>query len=323
LISFVIADLEEIDIRLDQFLTSKINQYSRSKIQSWIQLGYVTVNSKIQKKSYVLENNDHITIQIPTDDEIEKTHIIPEQIDLDILYEDEEIVIINKPSGMVVHPGKGNLTGTLIHGLLYHFKKLSNINGDIRPGIVHRLDCETSGVMVIAKTNSAHAILADQFKNRLVKKEYYGITWGLWNNKNGIIDNPIARDKKDPTCYSVSKNGKPSTTYFSFQKHFRHCSSVLFYPKTGRTHQIRVHAAYYGFPIFGDLKYGGGLSRAKGYLPEFSQFYKKEMNKIGRHMLHAKTLEFYHPKNKKNVIFKAPLPKEFINLLNSFDSFYE
>ena len=174
----------------------------------------------------------------------------------------------NKSSGIIVHPGIGVNSGTVANGLAYHFQKLSNINGDLRPGIVHRLDKDTSGVMVIAKTNSAHVFLADQFKERKVKKKYSGLTWGIWGNESGEINEPLSRDKKDPTKYSINANGKNSITKFEVKKIFRHSSLVSFFPLTGRTHQIRIHCSHHGHPIFGDEKYGGGISRSKGFIPE-------------------------------------------------------
>ncbi len=322
MISFQISDLEDTGIRIDQFLVSKLSQYSRSKIQSWIYLGNVLVNGKSCKKRYILELYDQIFIN-PPPNQLDVQNLNPEPIDLDIVYEDQHIALINKPAGLVVHPGKGNATGTLIHGLLYHFKNLSNINGTIRPGIVHRLDKDTSGLIVIAKTNKAHVYLAEQFKNKKVKKEYCGLTWGIWNENIGIIEKPITRNKKDPTSYTVSETGKPSMTKFSVKKQYHHCSLVSFFPKTGRTHQIRVHTSYYGYPIFGDEKYGGGLSKTKGFLPEFTHFYKRIMNHFNHHALHAFRLEFVHPENKKKVKFEAPLPIDFLNLINSFDLLYE
>ncbi len=322
MINFQVDNVKGLGERLDQFLSFQLNQYSRTRIQSWIKSGNVLVNGQFHKKNYLLNKDDQITVNPPTDEE-GNLNLTPEPIEMDLLYEDEAIVVINKPAGIVVHPGKGANKGTLVHGLLYHFEKLSDLNGNIRPGIVHRLDKNTSGVMVIAKTNETHKNLADQFKNRNVKKEYYGFTWGKWIENEGCIDKPIARNRKDPTSFQVSLDGKKSQTRFIVEKSFRHCTLVSFFPQTGRTHQIRVHTSFLGYPIFGDEKYGGGKQKAMGFLPEIAKFYKKEIEVFGRHALHARSLKFMHPLTKKQVAFEAPLPKEFLMLLKSFTLFYE
>ena len=317
-----ISSQSDIGIRLDHFLVQYFTEFSRSQIQLLIRSGKILVNDKHCKTGYSLELNDIINIFFPQERK-QPPSIIPEPMNLDILYEDEDIAVINKPAGLVVHPGKGNRSKTLANGILHHFGHLSNVNGLNRPGIVHRLDKDTSGLILIAKNNSAHYMLSEQFKNRQVKKEYYALTWGLWEEKEGQIDNPLRRDKKDPTRFCISLNGKKSVTKFQVFKEFQHCSLIKFFPKTGRTHQIRVHSANFGYPIFGDGKYGGGLSKTKGFLNEYSSAYQKLMLNFDRHGLHAKKLSFFHPRSKSLVNFDSKLPEEFIKLIKDLDDLLE
>ena len=309
----------DIGFRLDHFLTKNLTEYSRSQIQLLIRSGKILVNNKNCKTGYALESNDTISIFHP-ERKKELSTISPEPMNLEILYEDEDIAVINKPSGMVVHPGKGNTSKTLANGIVHHFNHLSNVNGLTRPGIVHRLDKDTSGLILIAKSNSAHNMLSEQFKNRQVKKEYCALTWGLWKEKKGQIDDSLQRDRKDPTRFCISENGKKSITQFQIYKEFQHCSLIRFFPKTGRTHQIRVHSAHLGHPIFGDEKYGGGLSKTKGFINEYSNAYQKLMLNFDRYGLHAKKLEFFHPRSKSLVNFESKLPEEFIKLIKDLDN---
>ena len=237
---------------------------------------------------------------------------------MDIVYEDETIIGINKPAGLVVHPGVGNRTGTLVNGLIYHFQTLSTLNGELRPGIVHRLDKDTSGVMIIAKTDTAHADLSKQFETKTVQKKYVGITWGLWQEKGGRIETKLLRKKSDPTLFEVHLDkGKTSVTHYKVLEEGRYYSLVHFIPKTGRTHQIRVHSAHQNHPIMGDRKYGGGLSKIKGFIPEVGKILKKELERLNRHALHSETICIQHPETKSDIEIHAPLPDELNLLLQS------
>jgi len=305
--------------RLDKFLSDYLEELSRDSVKKMILDGMVFVNGEKVKPSLVLQGTEKISYTI---NKLDKTldHIEPEDIDLDILFEDDDIIAINKSSGITVHPGAGQKDGTLVNGLVFHFNKLSNLNGNFRPGIVHRLDKNTSGIMIIAKNNNAHAKLSSQFEKRLINKQYFAVTWGSFKNKQGEINSPIARSKKDPTSFIIDKTGKEALTNYYSKQLGGYASEVKFEPKTGRTHQIRVHSASLGNPIFGDEKYGGGGRRSKGFLPEVSKQLTLSINKLGRHALHAKKIMFSHPINNKPITISADLPKELNQLINELNN---
>ena len=320
--NFKIQNNEDLGKRLDRFLVSKIPIYSRSKIQKNIKNGNILVNNNRCKTGYLLEFNDIVKVNSFLDDNSEDK-LIAESIDLDIIHEDSEIIILNKPAELVVHPGTGISKGTLANGLKYHFKHLSKLNGLLRPGLVHRLDADTSGIMIITKTDEAHRFISNQFQRRKIKKEYIAITWGDWTPQEGFIDKKIIRKKKDPTVFCVGENGKFSYTGFKVKKKLNHFSIVSFFPKTGRTHQIRVHSSYLGFPIFGDSKYGGAKSKTLGYIPELKDVYGRFIDKFNGHALHANKISFIHPSTKKNVNFELDIPNRFYDLINSIKLIYE
>jgi len=299
--------------RLDKFLTDVVSGSSRTAIKKMINEGLVTVNGEVSKPSLILNGNEKISYQIALKEE-NGGYLTPENIELDIIYEDTDIIAINKPAGLTVHPGAGQKTNTLANGLIYHFHDLSNVNGKVRPGIVHRLDKETSGVMLVAKSNEAHTNLSRQFEAREIKKEYYAVTWGIFTSKEGKITLPLSRSKKDPTSYVGDDNGKKAITSFISKPLGDYTSEVIFKPKTGRTHQIRVHSASLGNPIFGDSKYGGGNNRSKGFLPEVSKALNNSLKNLGRHALHAKSITFSHPSTKKLKSISAKIPSDFQTL---------
>ena len=315
--------MQDVGLRLDKFLVTNIPESSRSKIQKHIKNGKVVVNGLFKKTGYKLEINDEIKIlnspMIPKKED----YLIPENIKLNIIYEDSDIIIINKPSNLVVHPGAGNKSGTLANGLKYHFKNLSKLNGIQRPGIVHRLDSGTSGIMIIAKTDSSHNSLAKQFQFRQVKKEYTAITWGNFFPKKGIINSPIGRKKRDPTSFKIDIDGKKSETAYKLLENINHFSLVSFFPKTGRTHQIRVHTSSMGFPIFGDEKYGGGKTRIKGFISEYGKIYLELLSRFEGHALHANKITFFHPRTNKEVTFRTKIPKIFLEFIESVKQEYE
>ena len=307
-----------IDMRLDKYLSEQLVDYSRSQIQAMIQDGKVMIDGRKEKSSYRLQGSEAIVVD-PIQSQPSPVLNEPQDIPLSIVYEDDAILVIDKQPGLVVHPGTGVKDNTLVNGLMFYTSALSEINGSTRPGIVHRLDRDTSGVMVIAKTNLAHRKIAEQFENKLVTKTYIGLTWGIWTENEGLIDEPIKRKRSDPTSFTVDETGRKATTGYKIERAWRYISNVRFYPKTGRTHQIRVHAAHMGHPIVADQKYGGGENRTKGFLPEVTRELQQVLTILERHALHAMSLEFVHPETEKTVSFQAPLPEDFndtINLLN-------
>ncbi len=311
----------EENTRLDHYLVKQLPDVTRTQIQKMIKQEFVTVNGKLEKANYRLQVGDTV-IAKPMDIEPEIDSIIPEDIPLNILFEDDDIIIINKQAGLVVHPGKGNYTGTLVHGLKHHCENLSTLNEALRPGIVHRLDQETSGIMVVAKTNNAHSNIAAQFQDRTVEKTYIGISWGVWKDKEGCIDVSLKRNRKNPTTFCVDESGRKAVTYFKVLQDFRYMSVVEFYPKTGRTHQIRIHAMHMNHSIVHDEKYNGGVNRTKGFLPEVQRDIKLLLKKMNRHALHAKQLSFNHPISGERVNFTAELPQDMQTMIEHMQTHY-
>jgi len=311
--------VDTFGIRLDKFLADKMDELSRTQLQKYIKNGDITVNGEIKSVNYRLNVDDKIRIEIQNDIP-DNDFVEPQKIPIDIIFEDDDIIIINKQAGLTVHPGTGNKDGTLANAISFHCEQLSDINGTIRPGIVHRLDKDTSGIIIIAKTNFAHMKLAEQFASRLVKKIYYGITWGNWKEREGVIDQPIARKRTDPTSFIVNAVGKEAQTNYQIIKESQYFSFVNYFPKTGRTHQIRVHSTFAGNPIIGDTKYGGGLSRAKGFIPEISKKMESLFKIVNRHILHAQNISFLHPRNGKEMSFEADFPEDIQNIINKIDT---
>ncbi|MCF8000956.1 MAG: RluA family pseudouridine synthase [Halanaerobiales bacterium] len=287
------------NLRLDKYLSKVKEDFSRSHIQQLIKEGFIEVNGVKEKKSYKVETGDHIIIK---EKEPQKLDLKEKEMDLDIIYEDDEIILINKPAGLLVHPVKGNRTNTLVNALLSHSEKLGNINGTIRPGIVHRLDKNTSGAIVVAKTQKSLVNLQKQFKQRKTKKIYRTILKGTLPYNSGTIDAPIGRNPKNRTKMAVVKeNSKNAVTEFKVLLRSQGYTYVEVSLKTGRTHQIRVHFSHIDYPIIGDQKYG---SKEKN---EFS---------LTHHLLHSYQLGFFHPSHENWVEYNAELPTNFKQVLS-------
>jgi len=310
------------NLRLDKFLAFRLKTLTRSQIKKIILSKNVSINKKfIHSPSLKVKNGNSIKILI-TENKIE--HIKPQKIDIDIVYEDEEIIIINKPSGIVVHPGAGNKEGTIVNALLYLYKKnLSTLNGLSRPGVVHRIDKDTSGLIVIAKTNFSHANLAKQFSDHTVKRKYLALIWGVIRPLNGKISTLISRSRKNRQLMSVSeRNGKKAVTNYKTLKVFNNknipkISLVECILETGRTHQIRVHLSYKGNGLIGDKKYG----KKKLKFRKINKKFEKILNSFERQALHAKSLGFIHPKKNKFINFDSKLPNDLKKMLDFLEKF--
>lgn len=284
--------------RIDKYLSSKLDDsFSRAKIQKLIDEELILVNDKVIKSSYKVSNGDVILI---TDKE-EDMSVKPEKMDIDIVYEDDDVMVINKKSGVVVHPAPGNYSGTLVNGLMYLSKDLSHVNGEFRPGIVHRIDKYTSGLLIVAKNDKAHRILAEELKEKKIKRKYIALVSGVINHDIGEIDAPIGRDPSDRKKMCVtSTNSKDAITHFRVLERYKNASLIECELETGRTHQIRVHMKYINHPVINDPVYG------KNNHGEFGQ------------LLHAKEITFTHPTTKEVMTFSCEVPEEFNKILEEY-----
>ena len=306
-----IIDETSADTRLDAFLASQITNWSRARLQRLIDNEDVLVNGKRAKSSYRLRVKDEIEVELTT---LPAEVFTPEDIPLDIIHEDEDLVIVNKPAGFVVHPAAGIHSGTLANALAFHFQNLPSATGIVRPGIVHRLDRDTSGLMVVAKTAAAMENLADQFRDRTVFKSYIALVHGRLESDSGVIDQPLARDPSNRTRMAVVRGGRTALSIYRVRKRYQRFTLVDVQLKTGRTHQIRIHLAWLRHPVVGDETYGGGRDNTI----QDTQLRSRVRN-LGRHFLHAEKLAFDHPDRKVRMEFEAPLPKELSELLSVLD----
>ncbi|MEW6654057.1 MAG: RluA family pseudouridine synthase [Bacteroidota bacterium] len=300
--------------RIDVFLANSVENATRSRIQKLIKASGVIVNGEVVKANYQVSPKDVIDLTIPTNPRPEETEA--EDIPLDIVYEDEFLLVVNKPAGMVAHPSLGNYSGTLVNALLHHTQKLSELNEDaFRPGIVHRIDKETSGLLLIAKDEWTHAQLAKQFYHHTIDREYWAICWGKFKQQKGEIIGSIVRSNKDRKIFTVSETeGKYAHTFYEVIEEFDFASLLKLKLKTGRTHQIRVHLNYVNHPIFGDPTYGGRKIVYGFDLPKIKARVENMLKIMKRQALHAKTLGFIHPHTKEKVFLESALPEDFVEL---------
>ena len=320
-ITFFAEDINK-SLRLDKYLTDKLKNFTRSQIKKMILLKKVEVNKKIiLSPSQKIKNKDFIKVNVEEDKSYD---LKAKKMKIKILYEDKDILIIDKPSGLTVHPGAGNKENTLVNGLIYLYKKkLSDLSGSSRPGIVHRIDKETSGVIVIAKNNFSHSKLSKQFSNHTIKRKYLALIWGVIRPLNGKIQTFLTRSKKNTQLMTVSniKGKKAITNYKTLKvynfKDIPKISLVECVLETGRTHQIRVHLSYKGNPLIGDKKYG----KKKLIFRKINKEFEKILLNFDRQALHAKSLGFFHPQKKKIVYFESELPKDFNKILVFLDKF--
>ncbi|MBS4539723.1 RluA family pseudouridine synthase [Clostridium sp. D2Q-11] len=289
---------EESEGRIDVYLASELNEVSRSYIQKLLKNGRVTVNKRTIKAKYSINEGDKILVELP---EPKKLEVKPENIDINIVYEDEDVAVVYKPRGMVVHPAPGNYNKTLVNALLYKLKTLSSINGVIRPGIVHRIDKDTTGLLMIAKTNIAHMSLSEQLREHSITRRYQALVEGNINEDKGTVDAPVGRNPKDRKKMCVTReNSKDAVTHFEVLKRFGKYTLIEARLETGRTHQIRVHMKYINHPIVGDPLYG----------------IKDQKFNLDGQLLHAKIIGFEHPRTKEYLEFDSELPEDFAKILN-------
>ena len=309
----LIVDPGQMLLRVDKYLVNRIEHASRSRIQAAANAGNILVNRKPVKSNYKVKPGDEVAIVM--DYPRRELKIIPEEIPLTIIYEDDQLIIVNKQPGLVVHPGHGNYSGTLVNGLAYYFKDLPLFNSsDPRPGLVHRIDKNTSGLMVVAKTELAKNKLSMQFFEKTTKREYLALVWGVPKESEGTIEGNIGRNLKDRqmfTVYPDSEQGKPAVTHYKLVEDLAYLALVSCHLETGRTHQIRVHMKHLGHPLFNDDTYGGNQILRGTTFSKYKQFVNNCFKILPRQALHAKTLGFVHPVSGKEMLFDSELPEDF------------
>lgn len=322
----IVCDPKQSLLRLDKFLFDRLPHTSRNRIQVAARAGNVRVNGKAAKPSQKVKPGDEISIVLPYPQR--EVELVPENIPLQILFEDEHLIVLDKPAGLVVHPGHGNWTGTLVNALLYHFGQLPAVPGaEIpRPGLVHRLDKDTSGVMVVGKTEEALTHLARQFFERTSDRRYNALVWGDMPEQEGTIEGHIGRSAKDRTMqyvYEEGEQGKPAVTHWRVLERFRYVTLVECKLETGRTHQIRVHMQWKGHPLFNDATYGGDRILKGTTFTKYRQFVENCFVLLPRQALHARTLSFVHPATGRRMQFESPLPTDMQAVLERWRTYMQ
>jgi 23S rRNA pseudouridine1911/1915/1917 synthase len=315
----IVVDKGQDLLRIDKFLQNRLEKTSRTKLQDAAQAGNILVNDKAVKSNYRIKPFDVISIVLPHPPRV--IELKAENIPLDIVYEDDDVVIINKQAGLVVHPGYGNYTGTLVNGLLYHFENMPSQPGDLRPGLVHRLDKNTSGIMVMAKNDYALAFLAKQFFNRTTQRAYRAVVWGDVKEDSGTITGHIGRDVRDRKIMAVfpeGDQGKHAVTHYTVLQRFGYVTLIECRLETGRTHQIRAHMKHIGHPLFNDDTYGGDKILKGTTFSKYKHFIENCFQICPRHALHAKSLGFTHPTTGKAMFFDSELPADMQALLEKW-----
>ncbi|MBK7635364.1 MAG: RluA family pseudouridine synthase [Saprospiraceae bacterium] len=323
----IICDPKQAQIRIDKFLIDRLQKVSRNRIQNAIKIGCILVNQKEIKSNYKVKPGDEISLVLPSDPD-EETPLLPQYIPLDIFYEDEHLMVINKPAGLVVHPGTGNTTGTLVNGLLYHFHHsdlpLLKGNKEDRPGLVHRIDKDTSGLILIAKTDFAMTHLAKQFFDHTVEREYIALVWGDITTEHDTIVGYIGRHEKDRMQMAVHQDenrGKHAITHYQVVERLYYVTLVKCHLETGRTHQIRVHMKHIGHTLFNDSKYGGDQILKGTIFNKYKQFVDNCLEIMPRQALHARCIGFVHPVTEEKLYFECDLPDDFQGVLTKWRNY--
>jgi 23S rRNA pseudouridine1911/1915/1917 synthase len=317
-----IADKGQTPMRLDKFVTMRIENATRTRVQKGIEIGSILVNNFVKKRNYLIKPADIVTVVLPNPPR--NPELIPENIPINIIYEDQDLLLVNKDAGMVVHPGFNNYSGTLINALLYHINHLPEYSSEMRPGLVHRIDKDTSGLLLIAKTEDALVYLAKQFFDHSIKRIYKALVWGDVKEEKGTITGNIGRDLRDRRLSAVFADpniGKHAVTHYKVIERFGFCTLIECQLETGRTHQIRAHMKHINHVLFSDDTYGGRKILKNSCLPKFEQFIQNCFNIMPRQALHAQTLGFTHPTSQEFVYFESQLPEDFATVLDKIRAY--